>query len=291
MTSPKNTGQTKQQPNEPETTGHVWDGIEEYNNPLPRWWVWTFYVTIVWGIAYAVAYPAWPLISGATPGMLGYSSRGAVAAEIDRYAEANRPLEEALVAAELTEIEANAELASFARNGGAAVFRTRCAQCHGAGAAGSKGYPNLLDDDWLWGGDLTAIEETIQHGIRVESDDDTRFSEMPAFDEMLSDEEIAAVTGHVLSLSNASGGVTSEMGALAYEDNCASCHGDDGKGGREFGAPNLADAIWLFGGDADSVEATIRHSRYGVMPAWSQQLSEAQIRQVAIYIHGLGGGE
>jgi cytochrome c oxidase cbb3-type subunit 3 len=279
------------QSNEPETTGHEWDGIKEYNNPLPRWWVWSFYATIVWAIAYAVAYPAWPLISGATPGVLGYSSRGAVAAEIDRFAEKNRPLEIALVAAELNEIEANPELASFARNGGAAVFRTRCAQCHGAGAAGSKGYPNLLDDDWLWGGDLAAIQDTILHGIRADADDDTRYSEMPAFGEMLSDAEIAAVTGHVLSLSNSEGGIASDLGAEAFADNCESCHGEGGTGGREFGAPNLADAIFLYGGDVESVETTIRNSRYGVMPSWSKQLTEAQIRQVAVYIHGLGGGE
>lgn len=291
MTTPNKPEDDGPHPEGPGTTGHVWDGIEEYNNPLPRWWVWTFYATIVWGIAYAVAYPAWPLISGATPGVLGYSSRGDVAAEINRYAEANRPLEQALVAAELDQIEANAELASFARNGGAAVFRTRCAQCHGAGAAGAKGYPNLLDDDWLWGGDLAAIQHSVKHGIRVESDEDTRFSEMPAFGEMLADDEIAAVTAQVLSMSGAPGGAATQQGAEMYEDNCASCHGDEGEGGREFGAPNLADAIWLFGGDAETVEATIRDSRYGVMPAWAGQLTEAQIRQVSVYIHGLGGGE
>lgn len=276
--------------NDPETTGHEWDGIKEFNNPLPRWWLYTFYGTIVWALIYVILFPAWPMISSATPGVLGYSSRGEVAAEIDRFAEMNRPLEEAIVAAELTEIEATPELASFARNGGAAVFRTYCSQCHGAGAAGAVGYPNLLDDDWLWGGDVENIHATIAHGIRAESDDDTRYSEMPAFDDLLEDEEIAAVAAYVVGLSNPE--VTgTELGAEVYADNCVDCHGEAGEGIRDVGAPNISDAIWLYGGDLETVEHTIRYSRYGMMPPWTGRLTEAQIRQVAVYVHGLGGGE
>ncbi len=274
---------------EPETTGHEWDGIKEYNNPLPRWWLWCFYATIVWGIGYAIAYPAWPLINGATPGLLGYSTRGEVAADIERFAELNRPLEEAIVAAELTEIEATPELASFSRNGGAAVFRTYCSQCHGAGAAGSVGYPNLLDDDWLWGGDVENIYLTIAHGVRSEADGDTRYSEMPAFSDILDDQEITDVAAYVIGMSD--GAAADHPGAEVYADNCASCHGADGGGDRSQGAPRLSDAIWLYGGDQQTVEATIRNSRYGMMPPWTGRLTEAQIRQVAVYVHGLGGGE
>ena len=276
----------------PETTGHEWDGIKEYNNPLPRWWLWTFYATIVWAVIYAILYPAIPMVTGATPGVLGYSTRGAVAEEIDRFAAMNAPLEKAIVAAELTEISADADLANFANRGGAAVFRTYCSQCHGAGAAGAKGYPNLLDDDWLWGGDMEAIYLTIAHGIRDDNDDDTRYSEMPAYDDILGDDELEAVVAYVLSLSGpASDADLVAAGAQVYADNCTDCHGEAGLGIREVGAPNIADAIWLYGGDADRVEATIRYSRYGQMPPWTTRLTEAQMRQVAVYVHGLGGGE
>ena len=221
---------------------------------------------------------------------MGYSTRAAVAEEIDRFAEMNRPLEEAIVAAELTEIEATPELASFSRNGGAAVFRTYCSQCHGAGAAGVVGgYPNLLDDDWLWGGDLENIYLTIAHGVRSETDDDTRYSEMPAFDDLLDDQEITDVAAYVISLNEGVG--ADHPGAEVYADNCASCHGAEGGGDRAQGAPRLSDAIWLYGGDQETVETTIRYSRYGMMPPWAGRLTEAQIRQVAVYVHGLGGGE
>lgn len=272
-----------------ETTGHNWNGITELDTPMPRWWLWTLYLTIIWGIGYMILYPAWPMISGATPGMLGYSSRGEVAADIAKFEEMNAPLDAAIVSAELTEIASNADLRNYAVNGGGAIFRTYCSQCHGAGAAGAPGYPNLLDDDWLWGGDVEAIHQTIAHGIRSDTDDDTRYSEMPAFDDLLSDEEITNVTAYVGALS---GGVGADHpGAEVFADNCASCHGDEGLGMRDQGAPNLADAIWLWGGSPVTIEATIRYSRYGQMPPWTGRLTEAEIRQVSVYVHGLGGGE
>ena len=272
-----------------ETTGHEWDGIKELNTPLPRWWLWTTYLTIIWGIGYCIAYPAWPMITGATEGVLGYSSRAAVAEEIARFDGMNAPLDAAIVQAELTEIEGDAELRNYAVNGGAAVFRTYCSQCHGQGAAGFEGYPNLLDDDWLWGGDVEAIHATIAHGIRQESDDDTRYSEMPAFGDILGDEEIAAVAAYVGGLS---GGIAADHpGAEIFADNCSDCHGEGGEGMREVGAPNLADAIWLYGGSPEAIEHSVRYSRYGQMPAWNTRLTEAEIRQVAVYVHGLGGGE
>ncbi len=277
------------------TTGHEWDGITELDTPMPRWWLWTFYLTIIWGIIYMILYPAIPLVKGATPGLLGYSSRGAVAEDIAAVSAKNAPLDAKIVSLDLAAIGSDPEVGTYANNGGAAVFRTFCIQCHGSGAEGAVGFPNLLDDDWLWGGDIESIYTTIKHGIRSEDDDDTRLSDMPAFgDDYLSDEEIASVAQYVLSLSGrATDETLVEDGSVVFADNCAACHGDDGKGLREMGAPNLTDSIWLYGGDLATVIETITYSRRGVMPAWSvdNKLSEAQIRQVAVYVHELGGGE
>ncbi|WP_375229106.1 cytochrome-c oxidase, cbb3-type subunit III [Roseobacter sp. S98] len=281
------------QEGDPDTTGHSWDGIEEFDNPMPRWWLWTFYITIIWGIGYTIAYPAWPLVSSATAGMLGYTTRGEVAAEIAAVEEANGPINARLAAAELTEVSADAELNSYAVSAGAAVYRTWCTQCHGSGAAGAVGYPNLLDNDWLWGGDIENIHATIAHGIRNEEDDDARYSEMPAFGEILEEAEIAQVANFIMELSGATPADpnAASAGVEVYADNCASCHGDEGLGNRDLGAPNLADAIWLYGGDYDTLVETVTYSRYGVMPPWTQRLSEAEIRAVALYVHQLGGGE
>ncbi|MEM9139668.1 MAG: cytochrome-c oxidase, cbb3-type subunit III [Pseudomonadota bacterium] len=274
------------------TTQHEWDGIVELDTPLPRWWLWTFYLTIIWGIGYTIFLPAWPLISGATGGVLGYSSRGEVAAAIEAHAMGNAEISARVATADFADIAKDADLDSFARAGGAAIFRTYCSQCHGAGAAGVVGgYPNLLDDDWLWRGTPEAIATTIRHGIRWEDDDDTRYSQMPAFgrDEILSSDEIDVVADFVLSWSGK--GAATEDGALLYEENCAACHGEEGLGDPEQGAPNLADAIWLYGGDRDAVLYSIYNARFGVMPAWNTRLTEAEIRQVTHYVHTLGGGE
>ncbi|WP_299408121.1 cytochrome-c oxidase, cbb3-type subunit III [uncultured Roseobacter sp.] len=280
------------QEGDPNTTGHTWDGIEEFDNPMPRWWLWTFYVTIIWGIGYTIAYPAWPLVSSATAGLLGYSTRGEVAAEIAAVEEANAGINAQLASAELTEISANPELNGYAVSAGAAVFRTWCAQCHGSGAAGFVGYPNLLDDDWLWGGDIESIHTTIAHGIRNEEDNDARYSEMPAFGEILEPEEISQVVNYVLELSGGQADAAlAGPGAEVFADNCSACHGENGMGDREQGAPNLTDAIWLYGGDVQALTETVTYSRYGVMPPWTQRLSEAEIRAVALYVHQLGGGE
>lgn len=278
---------------DPETTGHIWDGIREFNNPLPRWWLWTFYATIVWGIAYTIAYPAWPLIDRATAGLLGYSTRAEVAADIAAVEEANAEINAQLASVELTEIAGNAELSGYATSAGAAVFRTWCAQCHGSGAAGAVGYPNLLDDDWLWGGDIESIHYTISHGIRNEEDPDAHYSEMPAFGELLEPEEITQVVNFVMTLSGSAAADPAqvEAGAIVYEDNCLACHGEAGEGDVFQGAPNLVDAIWLYGGDYDSLIETVTYSRFGVMPPWSTRLSEAEIRAVSTYVHQLGGGE
>ncbi|WP_208354199.1 cytochrome-c oxidase, cbb3-type subunit III [Pseudaestuariivita rosea] len=273
------------------TTGHSWDGIEEYDNPMPRWWLWTFYATIIWGVAYTIAFPAWPLIREATPGLLGYSTRAEVVEQIAAVEEANAEITAELASTELTQVSADPELMSFAVNGGAAVFRTYCSQCHGSGAAGAVGYPNLLDDDWLWGGDLENIYLTIAHGIRND-DLDSRYSEMPAFGEILDGQEIEQAVNYVMSLSGEPEDASMvAAGEQVYLDNCASCHGDNGMGDIFQGAPNLADAIWLYGGDAETLRETITYSRFGVMPPWNNRLSEAELRAVSLYVHSLGGGE
>jgi cytochrome c oxidase cbb3-type subunit 3 len=274
-----------------ETTGHEWDGIKELDTPLPRWWLWSLYACIVWGIGYVIAYPAWPLISTTTQGVLGYSSRMELHAALADHADAQKIYTDRIAAMEMDEIAADDELAQFARAGGAAIFRNYCSQCHGAGATGAKGYPNLQDDDWLWGGTAEDIRVTIAHGIRFDDDDDTRLSEMPAFgrDEILERGDISAVADYVLSLSGQAAGT--EEGRVVFADNCAACHGENGEGTAELGAPNLSDAIWLYGSERETVITTITNSRGGVMPAWAHRMSEAQIRQVALYIHDLGGGE
>lgn len=276
------------------TTGHSWDGIEEFDNPMPRWWLWTFYVTIVWAIGYVVAYPAIPLITGATQGLLGTDYRKEVTAEIERFDQANAEIQSRLASVELDAIPGDPDLMNYATNAGGAVFRTWCAQCHGSGAGGARGYPNLLDNDWLWGGSLEEVHTTIQHGIRDPQDGDTRYSEMPRFgrDELLEGEQIEQVVDYVLSLSDLPHDAASASeGEVVYQDNCSACHMEDGTGDRGQGAPNLVDAVWLYGSDAETVTRIVSDGPFGVMPAWTARLSEADIRAVATYVHGLGGGE
>ncbi|HEX9568198.1 MAG TPA: cytochrome-c oxidase, cbb3-type subunit III [Rhodospirillales bacterium] len=275
------------------TTGHVWDGIRELNRPLPRWWLWTFYATIAWAAVYVVLYPAFPLITGATGGVLGYSTRAAVEDDIvvARGMQAGRL--DQVAALPLEEIRADQELARFAVSGGRSAFLVNCVQCHGSGAAGSPGYANLNDDDWLWGGALDDIHRTIAFGVRSEHPE-TRYSEMPAFgaDALLTRPERVAVTEYVLSLSGADhDAVAAGEGEVVFTDNCASCHGEAGVGDREFGAPALDDAIWLYGGDRAAILEQVNRSRHGVMPAWTGRLDEAVIKQLSLYVHSLGGGE
>lgn len=287
-------------PTKPEisTTGHSWDGIEELNNPLPRWWVWTLYATILWAIAYTIAYPAWPMLSGATPGLLGYSTREEVAQDIAAVDAANADLVTALASADLTTLAAYPDLHQFAIDAGAAIFRADCSQCHGAGAAGTKGYPNLLDNDWLWGGAITDIAYTVTNGVRNQQSPDTRLSDMPVFGDILAPEEIDALTQQVLALSGQDhDAALAQTGVQLFADNCVACHGEKAEGNRELGAPALTDAIWLYGSDADAIRYSITYARNGVMPAWSRQwrgasgLDPAEVNAVAAYVHQLGGGE
>jgi cytochrome c oxidase cbb3-type subunit 3 len=275
-----------------ETTGHEWDGIRELNNPMPRWWVWTFYATILWALGYTILYPAWPLVSDATSGALGYSSRADLAADVEGARIATGGIVEKIANASLDEILADQQLSQFANAGGAAAFRVNCTPCHGTGAAGGKGYPNLNDDEWLWGGDVDAIYQSIAHGIRDSVDPDTRVSEMPAFADMLKPEEVRQVSSYVVSLSGTPRDPSRvEAGKQLFADNCISCHGEKAEGNRDMGAPNLGDAIWLKVGDEAEIAKQIQSPRHGVMPAWATRLGDATVKQLAVYVHSLGGGE
>ena len=278
------------------TTGHSWDGIEEYDNPMPRWWVWTFYACIIWGLGYSIVYPSWPLISHSYRGLTNWSARTEVAEDIAKQSAFNATIQDKLVQTELTEIGNDPELAGFAQNAGRSIFINNCAQCHGAGAAGVQnlGYPNLLDDDWLWGGDIESIHTTVTHGIRNTTDEEARFSQMPAFgrDGMLDNEQIGQVVEYVLMLSGQDHDMDkATLGETIFMDNCSGCHGETGDGDRDQGAPKLNDAVWLYGGTREDITETVTNARFGVMPNWSPRLSEADIRAVAFYVHGLGGGE
>jgi cytochrome c oxidase cbb3-type subunit 3 len=277
-----------------ETTGHEWDGIKELDTPMPRWWLWTFYGCIAFALGYVIAYPAWPLISGATPGLLGYSSRAELLKEVDTARTAQSAQFEKVKSLPLEEIRKDADLLQFAVAGGRAAYRVNCIQCHGSGAAGSKGFPNLNDDDWLWGGTLDQIHTTLQHGIRYAADPDTRQSPMPAFgaDEILKPEQIKDVSEYVLKLSGQTfDAEAATRGITVFAENCVACHGEAGEGKREFGGPRLTDPIALYAVDKASIFAQVTRPRHGVMPAWNTRLDEVTLKQLAIYVHSLGGGE
>ena len=275
-----------------ETTGHEWDGIKELDNPLPKWWVWTWYACILWSIVYMIVYPAWPTMTGYTKGIWGYSQRQVVADNIAEAKAAQTKFIDAITSSTLAEVQKNPELLRFALAGGQASFKDNCAGCHGRGAEGRTGYPNLNDDDWLWGGTLSSIYETIKFGIRS-SHDDTRLSDMPKFgpDEILDANQIADVANYVLSLSGENNdGEAAKRGDAIFKENCVSCHGEDGGGLAPLGAPNLKDALWLYGSSKEAVVSSIQTGRGGMMPHWTGRLSDTTIKQLTLYVHSLGGG-
>jgi cytochrome c oxidase cbb3-type subunit 3 len=276
------------------TTGHEWDGIRELNTPLPRWWLWLFYITIVWGIGYMIAYPAWPLVSSFTGGVLGWHSRTAIVSDLNELKTMRAPMTAKLEATKLADIKSDQALADFTYAQGRSSFRENCGPCHGAGGGGAKGYPNLNDNDWLWGGSLDQIQHTIEFGVRS-GHTKSHESQMPAFgkDGILKANEIVTVANYVRSLANLSTrpGTNLETGKKLYADNCAVCHGPDGKGNRELGAPDLTDGIWLFGSDEATLIDVIANARGGVMPAWAGRLDPMTIKALTFYVHNLGGGE
>jgi cytochrome c oxidase cbb3-type subunit III len=277
-----------------QTTGHEWDGIRELNTPLPRWWLWTFYATIAWAFVYWVLMPSWPGITGYWHGALGYSSRAAVVKSVAEGEAGMAGMRDKIQAASVDEIVKTPALLDFALAAGKSAFAVNCSQCHGADAAGHKGFPNLNDDDWLWGGTLDQIYFTVTHGVRNADDPDARNTQMPRFlvDSILNREQIGDVADYVLSLSGQPhDAAAAERGTQLYADNCAACHGDKGQGNPELGAPKLADHIWLYGGDRESIVQSISYARGGVMPNWGARLSPVTIKELAVYVHSLGGGQ
>ncbi|MGZ3410809.1 MAG: cytochrome-c oxidase, cbb3-type subunit III [Xanthobacteraceae bacterium] len=276
------------------TTGHEWDGLQELNIPLPRWWLWIFYATIVWAIGYWIVYPAWPMLTSYSKGALGWQSRDAVVADLIELKAKRGPLMEKLAKASVTEISADRELSDFARAVGKPAFAENCAPCHGAGGGGAKGYPNLNDDDWLWGGKLDDILLTIRHGVRAADDKTRAGAVMPAFgrDGMLTRDQISSVADYVRYVAKLSDAkIDVEKGKKIYMDNCAVCHGEDAKGKRDLGSPNLTDAIWLYGSSKEVIVEGLTNGRGGLMPAWAARLDDTTIKALAIYVQGFGGGE
>lgn len=275
-----------------EFTGHEWDGIRELDNPMPRWWLWTWYATIAWALVYSIAYPAWPLVTGATSGFLNWSSRGDFWQENRQIAVDRQDIMTLLSTKDVHEIMADANLRQYAVAGGAAAFKVNCVQCHGSGAQGAPGYPNLNDDDWLWGGSVDEILATIRHGVRSNDDADTHQSEMPAYGDILEPQEIKQVAAYVTSLSGTPFDATMvPQGQTVFAENCAACHGDNAKGNKEYGAPDLTDAIWFYGSTEAQIAQQIKKPQHGVMPAWGARLGDTTVKQLAIYVHSLGGGE
>ncbi|KZL18948.1 Cbb3-type cytochrome c oxidase subunit FixP [Pseudovibrio axinellae] len=277
-----------------ETTGHEWDGLKELNHPLPKWWLYMFYASIVWSVIYWVLMPSWPLVNGYTKGLLDYSQRAVVTAEFNAAEAERAETGKMLLEASLEEIRDTPELLEFAMAQGKVAFGDNCAPCHGAGATGFEGYPNLQDDSWIWGGDLDTLATTISYGVRAEHDD-TRYAEMPAFgrDEMLEKDEIIQVANYVGSVAGlpTRQGVDLEAGKVVYEENCAACHMEDAKGSTETGSPNLTAPTYLYGKSVEDIIAQVDAPRHGVMPAWIDRLGETTVKSLAVYVHSLGGGQ
>ena len=277
-----------------ELRDHEWDGIRELDNPLPRWWLYIFYATIAASVVYYILYPSWPGITGYTQGVLGYTERKALDAHLATARAAQAKYLDRIKAATPAEIRSDPELLNFALAGGKSAFADNCAPCHGPGGAGRPGYPSLADDGWIWGGTLPEIEKTLRHGIRWPQDDDTRVSEMPRFgaDEVLTPDQIDAVTQHVLAMTDrATDPEKAKAGASIYAEQCASCHGPQGGGNLELGAPRLSDAIWLYGSSPEAIRSQIYSPSHGVMPAWVNRLDDATLKMLSVYVHSLGGGK
>lgn len=277
-----------------ETTGHEWDGLKELNNPLPKWWLYVFYASIVWAIGYWVVYPSWPLLSSYTTGVMGNSQRADALAALEAGKAARAELGTKLIDASLADISSTPALLDFAMANGRAAFGDNCAACHGSGGTGFVGYPNLQDDGWIWGGTLDDIHTTLKYGIRS-GHSDARIADMPAYgrDGLLEKDQITQVANFVASKTGleTEAGVDLAAGETIYQENCAACHGEDLKGLREMGGPNLLGANYLYGKSLAAIKAQINNPRMGVMPAWEGRLDPATIKSLAVYVHSFGGGE
>lgn len=278
------------------TTGHEWDGLRELNTPLPKWWLYTWLVCIVWAMGLMLLYPSVPYFTGYWHGLRGYSTRTEVAQDVAKVAAQRALVMDQVAQASFEQIRANPDLLAEAQTAGRIGFANNCQPCHGAGGGGRPGYPALAAGSWLWGGTLEDIQYTLIHGIRSGADG-ARDSQMPRFgaDGILKPEEISAVASYVMTLYGTplkdASAETVAAGAALFADNCAACHGDKGQGNRDFGAPRLASHTHLYGASYEIVRGQITNPHMGLMPAWGVKLDPATIKSLAIYVHDLGGGE
>ena len=259
-----------------ETSGHVWDeDLAEYNNPLPRWWLNLLYLTIVWALCYLVAYPG----LGTYRGLLGWTQESEYQKETGAAEQKYAPVFDAYAKLDLEAVAADPNAARI----GHRLFATYCTACHGSDARGARGFPNLRDGDWLWGGDTAAIETTILNG---------RQAAMPAWGPILKDDGVRQVAAFVETLSGRQSDATAAAhGRTLFQTNCVACHGPEGRGNQALGAPNLTDDIWLYGGSTAKIEESIRGGRNGHMPAQKDTLGPAKVHLLAAYVYGLGKTE
>ncbi len=261
----------KRTPIDAKTTGHEYDGIEEWDNPLPGWWFAMFVVTIIWGAGYLVAYPG----MGNFPGVLGWTQLDQHADEVTTAEEKYRAMRDKYLALPIEEVAKDVK----ARRMGMRIYGNNCSQCHGLDAAGALGFPNLADADWIYGGSPDVIKQTIVHGRRAA---------MPAWEAILGEDGIAEATAYVLSLNSRDADPAKvEAGKKHFQTYCVACHGPDGKGNPALGAPNLTNGIWLYGGSEAQIAHSLRIGRNGQMPAFGETLGEDKIHLVTAYIYGL----
>ena len=269
-----------------ELTGHEWDGIKEMDTPVPWASRWALWISIAVSVLFWVLYPSFPAVTGYAKGLLGYSSRAEVTAAV---AEAESGREQAFAPFASEDIEALAADPSLEARYSSAIsklYADNCAACHTEDLQGQPGFPNLADAHWLWSGTPEEIEYTIRYGINA-LHDETRIAQMLAFgaDGMIEKPQVKEVTEFVLSLSGQDHDAgLAEAGRVVFEDNCAACHGDGGRGGYENGAPDLGDGQWIYGGSREDIHRSVYHGRQGVMPAWEGRLSDAQIRMLTLYL-------
>ena len=276
------------------TTGHDWDGIKELDTPMPKWWVSVFLACIVWAAGYCLLYPSVPYGPGYWHGLLGYSSRDRVNAEVAGVVAARAGAMDRIAKLPFTAISADPNLSEIAMTAGRITFANNCQACHAAGGAGRVGYPALAAGAWIWGGTLEDLHTTVLHGIR-NGTADARVSQMPRFgqDGLLDATQIEQVTDHVWSefYGHKDPKLDASVGAEVFATNCVACHGERGAGNREMGAPRLASRVHLYGDTRAAIRSQVQAPRAGVMPNWDTRLDPATLKSVVLYVHALGGGE
>jgi cytochrome c oxidase cbb3-type subunit III len=277
-----------------ETTGHEWDGIRELDTPTPKWWLYVFLASIVWALGMFVLYPSIPYGTGYFHGILGYSQRAMVDAEVAKLVAQRKSSMDKIATMSFDAIKADPALMEVALTSGRITFAENCQPCHGPGGGGNPGYPALAAGAWIWGGTLTDIQQTVTHGIRS-ADADARQSAMPHFgaDGILKPAEVEAVADYVWATfyGHPTAGQDVSAGAKIFAENCVACHGDQGQGTRQMGAPRLASHVHLYGDAKETILRQVTLPRQGVMPNWGARLDPATIKSVTLYVHSLGGGE